>query len=98
MGAKIILCLKLLENMIYIRGLQTFLAQGPQKDGHGSAPHRYINFTFTGTWRGGGYGKKLVHQLSPANKLVLLHMIYKILLNFACFNIHSCVFLQRYFD
>ena len=36
MGTKIILCLKLLENMTYIRGLQICLAQGPQKAGHGS--------------------------------------------------------------
>ena len=31
MGAKFILCLKLLENMTYIRGLQTFFDTGPPK-------------------------------------------------------------------
>ena len=31
MGAKIILCLKLLENMTYIRGHQTFLSTGSAK-------------------------------------------------------------------
>ena len=36
MGAKIILCLKPLEIMTYISGLQTFLAQGPQKAGYGT--------------------------------------------------------------
>ena len=36
MEAKIILCLKLPKNMTYIKGLQAFLAQGPQKAGHGS--------------------------------------------------------------
>ena len=31
MGAKIILCLKPLENMTFIRGYKLFSAQGPQK-------------------------------------------------------------------
>ena len=44
MGARIILCLKLLENMTYIWGLQIFLAQGPQKAGHGTGCCWSFNF------------------------------------------------------
>ena len=55
--------------------------------------HRYINFKFNEVGGKGGSCKKMVNQLNLSRKLVIL-------LFFACFYTHFCIFLHvyRYFD